>query len=58
MKSIYASSSWSLGYYKKRLKQINAEDNTDAILAEAEYNFNNAAEFLGSEVEEEYLLAA
>jgi len=41
----------------KRIKKLNAEDNTDALLAEAEYIFNNAAEFLGG-VEEEYLLAA
>jgi len=42
---------------KKQIKNTNAEDNTDAILAEAEYIFNNASEFLGG-VEEEYLLAA
>ena len=53
-----ACSGWSkMVHFNNRLK-INAEDNTDAILAEAEYIFNNAAEFLGSEVEEEYLLAA
>jgi len=38
-------------------RNINAEDNTDAILAEADYIFNNADEFLAG-VEEEYLLAA
>jgi len=42
---------------KKLIENINAEDNTDAILAEAEYIFNNAAEFLGG-VEEDMLLAA
>jgi len=41
----------------KGICKLNAEDNTDALLAEAEYIFNNAAEFLGS-VEEEMLLAA
>jgi len=41
----------------KIARNINAKDNTDAILAEAEYIFNNAVEFLGG-VEEEYLLAA
>jgi hypothetical protein len=38
-------------------RKLNAEDNTDAILAEADYIFNNADEFLAG-VEEEYLLAA
>jgi len=42
---------------KKQIKKLKAEDNTDAILAEAEYIFNNADEFLTG-VEEEYLLAA
>ena len=42
----------------KGIYKLNAEDNTDAILAEAEYIFNNADEFLVSEVEGEYLLAA
>jgi hypothetical protein len=42
---------------KKSIKTINAEDNTADILAEAEYIFNNADEFLAG-VEEEYLLAA
>ena len=52
-----ACRSWSVGYVKNWSKQINAEDNTDAILAEADYIFNNAAEFLGG-VEEDMLLAA
>jgi hypothetical protein len=43
--------------FKKQIKTTNAEDNTSDILAEAEYIFNNADEFLGG-VEEEYLLAA
>jgi len=43
--------------FKKQTKNTNAEDNTDAILAEAEHIFNNADEYLGG-VEEEYLLAA
>jgi hypothetical protein len=42
--------------FKKQTKKLRA-DNTDSILAEAEYIFNNASEFLGG-VEEEYLLAA
>lgn len=42
---------------KKSIKKLKAEDNTADILAEAEYIFNNASEFLGG-VEEEYLLAA
>jgi len=45
--------SWPL---KKQTEKLRA-DNTDSILAEAEYIFNNASEFLGG-VEEEYLLAA
>ena len=45
------------GLVKNRLKKLRAEDNTDSILAEAEYIFNNANEFLGG-VEEEYLMAA
>jgi len=52
-----ACKGWSAGPLKKQTKNTNAEDNTDAILAEAEYIFNNASEFLGG-VEEEYLLAA
>jgi len=44
------------GPFKKQTEKLRA-DNTDSILAEAEYIFNNASEFLG-EVEEEYLLAA
>jgi len=43
--------------FKKQTENTKAEDNTDAILAEAEYIFNNADEFLAG-VEEEYLLAA
>jgi hypothetical protein len=46
--------SWPL---KKQTKNLNAEDNTADILAEAEYIFNNADEFLTG-VEEDYLLAA
>ena len=42
---------------KKSIKKLRAEDNTDSILAEAEYIFNNSDEFLGG-VEEEYLMAA
>lgn len=45
------------GLVKNRLKKLRAEDNTDSILAEAGYIFNNADEFLGG-VEEEYLMAA
>jgi len=37
--------------------KLNAEDNIDALLAEAEYCFNNADEILAS-CEEESLLAA
>lgn len=48
---------WSVGLLKKQTKNINAEDNTSDILAEAEYIFNNADEFLTG-VEDEYLLAA
>ena len=42
---------------KKSIKKLRAEDNTDSILAEAEYIFNNADEFLAG-IEEEYLMAA
>jgi hypothetical protein len=42
---------------KKLIKKLKAEDNNSDILAEAEYIFNNADEFLAG-VEEEYLLAA
>jgi hypothetical protein len=42
---------------KNRLK-LNAENNTADILAEAEYIFNNADEFLAGVESEEYLLAA
>jgi len=45
------------GLVKNRLKKLNAEDNTADILAEADYIFNNADEFLAG-AEEEYLLAA
>ena len=38
-------------------QKLNAEDNTSDLLAEAEYIFNNADEFLG-DVEEDALLAA
>lgn len=40
---------------KKSVKKLRA-DNTDSILAEAEYIFNNADEFVGAE--EDMLLAA
>ena len=40
----------------KGIYKLNAEDNTDALLAEAEYIFNNADLFVGAE--EEMLLAA
>ena len=40
---------------KKSGQTINATDNTDAILAEAEYIFNNADSFIA---DEEYALAA
>lgn len=46
---------WSMASLKS-ITKLRA-DNTDSILAEAEYIFNNASEFLGG-VEEEYLLAA
>jgi hypothetical protein len=39
----------------KQFKKSNAEDNTDAILAEAEYIFNNADLFI---VDEEFATAA
>ena len=39
----------------KTIQNKNAEDNTDAILTEAEYIFNNADQFI---VEEDYALAA
>jgi hypothetical protein len=38
----------------KTIQKTNAEDNTDAILAEAEFIFNNADLFI---VEEEFLVA-
>jgi len=39
----------------KTIQKSNAEDNTDAILAEAEYIFNNADQFI---VDEDYAMAA
>ena len=39
----------------KTIQKSNAEDNTDAILAEAEYIFNNADLFIA---DEDYALAA
>ncbi len=40
------------GLYKSKSKNINAEDTeVDALLAQAEYIFNNADEFLVNEVE-------
>ena len=47
---------WSNGLLKIRSK-TDAEDNTSDILAEAEYIFNNADEFLAG-IEEDALLAA
>ena len=44
------------GLFKNRLKKLNAEDNTSDLLAEAEYIFNNADEFLAGV--EDYALAA
>ena len=45
-----ARSSWSVGYFKSWSKQIKAEDTeVDALLAQAEYIFNNADEFVGVE---------
>ena len=41
---------------KKSIKKLNAEDNTSDLLAEAEYIFNNADEFLAGI--EDYALAA
>jgi hypothetical protein len=41
---------------KKSIKKLNAEDNTSDLLAEAEYIFNNADEFLAGV--EDYVLAA
>ena len=43
---------------KKSIKKLNADDNTSDLLAEAEYIFNNADEFLGGIEEESYALAA
>jgi hypothetical protein len=43
---------------KKLIKKLNAEDNTSDLLAEAEYIFNNADEFLAGVEEEAYALAA
>lgn len=39
----------------KPIQKLNAEDNTDAILAEAEFIFNNADMFI---VDEEFATAA
>jgi len=39
-------------------QKLNAEDDTSDLLAEAEYIFNNADEFLASIEEDEYALAA
>ena len=39
-------------------QKLNAEDDTSDLLAEAEYIFNNADEFLGGVEEEAYALAA
>ena len=39
----------------KTIRKLNAKDNTDAILAEAEFIFNNADLFI---VDEEFALAA
>jgi len=44
-----------VGLTFKTIQTSNAEDNTDAILAEAEYIFNNADQFI---VDEEYAMAA
>jgi hypothetical protein len=44
-----------VGLVKNSGQNINAKDNTDALLAEATYIINNVDEFL---VEEEYALAA
>jgi len=44
-----------VGLTIKTIQNINAEDNTDAILAEAEYIFNNADLFIA---DEEYAMAA
>jgi hypothetical protein len=43
---------------KKSIEKLNADDNTSDLLAEAEYIFNNADEFLGGIEEESYALAA
>jgi len=44
---------WLISWPRKKLiKKLNAEDNTSDLLAEAEYIFNNADEFLGG-IEEE-----
>ena len=44
-----------VGLTIKTIQKSNAEDNTDAILAEAEFIFNNADLFI---VDEEYAEAA
>ena len=43
-----ACSSWPVATLK-RVKKLNATDETDALLAEAEYIFNNADLFLPEE---------
>lgn len=50
---------WLISWPRKKLiKKLNAEDDTSDLLAEAEYIFNNADEFLGGVEEESYALAA
>ena len=55
LKTLVAIRGSLVGLVKNLDKQTNATDNTDAILAEAEYIFNNADSFI---VDEEYALAA
>jgi hypothetical protein len=43
---------------KKLIKKLNAEDESSDLLAEAEYIFNNADEFLGGVEEDSFALAA
>jgi hypothetical protein len=45
-----------VGLFNNLSKKLNAEDNTSDLLAEAEYIFNNADEFLAGV--EDYALAA
>lgn len=47
-----------VGLFNNLSKKLNAEDYTSDLLAEAEYIFNNADEFLAGFEEEELLLAA